>query len=534
MSGFENLLKKFDTGNNEYPESELPPQSRAGGLEAFIQRFGKVSEEYHFYNNEVTIRFNADEHRYYRVADLGNLIPLNGVTNTVGIIDKSFMLTPWAAKMAIQKLLRLIPTEMIDGVVRIKPLTFEEFTVIALEAKSAHKDKLDEAGDIGHMAHKCLEDSINHAMQTDPEKIVRALVNLPADERALNAANGGLAWMLRHNVRWLETESKIYSRTYDYAGTMDGLATCDSCDDKSCCPVPFKEHLSLIDWKSSNHLKIEYLFQTASYKHAKQEEHPELKIEDTWILRLGKSEEEAGKFEPWHMTPDEYEEDFKGFLACLTLTRLVDSVEERMKSQKGTIRAIKKEQKQTAKALAAETAKLQKAIDKAEAKRLKEIEKERIKTEAKAERERIKAESKAAKVMAEAMPVTTAIMKMLAVDVELKPEGVTHRVEVDQTVNLAVLVTNAGSIPAAPTNIQPEEPCTSTLKVAEEQKENQNLPTESDSTPPADTSLKSPTTCTTTMPQPESTISTEAKVIPSVKLSVKEETFVPPFALPME
>src|ERR1035437_304615 len=142
---------------------------------------------------------------------------------------------------------------------------------------------------------------------------------------------------------------------------MDGLAVCDSCQDKACCPVAFKDRICLIDWKSSNYLKIEYLFQTASYKRAKMEERPELKIEDIFLFRLGKSEEEAGKFEAWHMTPDEYEEDFQGFMACLNLTRLVDSVDERMKTQKGTIRAVKKQQKATAKAIAKEQEKLQKA-----------------------------------------------------------------------------------------------------------------------------------------------------------------------------
>jgi hypothetical protein len=364
-------------------------------LEAFIQKHGHVTEEYKFYNGTITLRFNKEDWRYFRVAELGNLLPVNGITNVVGIIDKSHMLTPWAAKMAIQKLLRIMPTEMVEGIIRIKPLTFEEFTVIALESKGAHKEKLDEACDIGHIAHKCLEDSINFALANDPEKIVRQLLNVPTDELAANAALSGFNWMQAHNVRWLETESKVYSLEHNYAGTMDGLCICDSCNDKACCPEVFKDRLSLCDWKSSNYLKIEYLFQTAAYRHAKQEEFPEIKIIDTWILRLGKNEEEAGKFEPWHMTADEYEEDFNGYLTCLRLTRLVDSVEERMKSQKRTIRAVKKEQRETAKALKKEQEKLQKAIDKAAAKVVREAEKARIKAEAKAERERLKAEKKA-------------------------------------------------------------------------------------------------------------------------------------------
>ena len=149
-------------------------------------------------------------------------------------------------------------------------------------------------------------------------------------------------------------------------------------------------------------------------------------ITDRFILRLGKSEEEAGKFESWHSGPSTAEEDFQGFLACLRLTRLVDSVEERMKSQKGTIRAVKKEQRETAKALAREQEKLQKAIAKAAAKVEKEAEKQRIKAEAKAERERLKAEKKLGKLM----PVTTAIAKMLNVETgEDLPEGATPRTD---------------------------------------------------------------------------------------------------------
>jgi hypothetical protein len=395
MGSFERLLNGF--GSEEpISETELSLPSNSGGsIEEFIQKHANVTEEYLFYNGTVALRYNKEEHRYFRTAELGNLIPIYGVTTCTGIIDKSNALTPWAAKVTIAKLLRLIPTELVEGVLRIKPMTFEEFTALAMVAKTAHKDKLEEATDIGHLAHSCLEDSINFALQHDPEHIVRTLINLPKDEQACSAAQAGHLWMRKHNVRWISTESKIYSQEYDYAGTMDGEALCDSCDDLACCPIPFKDRDSLIDWKSSNILKVDYIFQTAGYKHAREEEFPEKPIEDIWINRLGKNEEEAGKFTPWHKTAADYKEDFQGFLACLNLIRLVDSVEDRMSQRRHDIRAIKKEQKETAKALAKEQEKLQKALDKAEAKRLKQIEKERIKEEAKAAREKIKAEAKA-------------------------------------------------------------------------------------------------------------------------------------------
>jgi len=158
MSGFESLLQKFGPSEDEW--AELPPQQQAGGLEAFIQKHAGVTEEFHFYANTITLRFSVEDHIYYRVSELGNLEPVDGVTTVCGIVDKSHMLVPWASKMAIQKMLRLIPTEMVNGIVRIKALTFEEFTTVALEAKSAHKDKLEEAADTGHAAHAWLEEWI--------------------------------------------------------------------------------------------------------------------------------------------------------------------------------------------------------------------------------------------------------------------------------------------------------------------------------------------------------------------------------------
>ena len=214
------------------------------------------------------------------------------------------------------------------------------------------------------------------------------------DERATNCVKAALLWMRSHNVKWLKTEEKIYSLKHDYAGTMDGLAYVDSCTDPACCTEQFTHRLCLIDWKSSNQLKTEYCFQTAAYQQALQEEFSS-PIESRWVLRLGKSEEEAGKFEPWFLSNKDFVTDLDAYLACLSLTRLVDTTNERMKGQKSTIRAVKKEQRETAKSIKKEQEKLQKALDKAAAKVEKEAEKTRIKVEAKAERERLKANKKA-------------------------------------------------------------------------------------------------------------------------------------------
>ena len=214
------------------------------------------------------------------------------------------------------------------------------------------------------------------------------------DERAVQAVKAALRWMKTHRVEWLKTEEKIYSRKYEYAGTMDGLAYVDSCGDPACCTESYKHRMCLVDWKTSNHLSTIYCLQTAAYQQALQEEHNS-PIESRWVLRLGKTEEEAGRFEPWFLSNKDFVTDLDAFIACLTLTRLVDSVEGRMKSQKRTIHAVKKEQRETAKALKKEQEKLQKALDKAAKKVEREAEKARIKAEAKAAREAAKAAKKA-------------------------------------------------------------------------------------------------------------------------------------------
>jgi hypothetical protein len=185
-------------------------------------------------------------------------------------------------------------------------------------------------------------------------------------------------------------------------------------------------------------------------------------ITDRWVLRLGKSEEEAGKFEPWHQGPSDFEEDFAGFLACLSLTRLVDSVNERMKTQKKWIRGRKKEQKEAAKLIAREQEKLAKALAKAENKRLKEIEKVKIKEEARLKREA----DKAAKKLAKIMPVVTA-----TVDIGQEVECTSLQKEVPKQECTTMLVTIPPKESGIPSNsLQP-------LTIKEQEDSQESLPT---------------------------------------------------------
>jgi hypothetical protein len=395
-----------------------------GGLDKFVAQFSGMTESYWFYDHTIELRFDTKEHVYYLVGPLGELTAQDGVTNVVHIIDKSNALVPWAAKMVAEKLLRTIPTmtrqepvvtdptakDFIQAgsptypVAYVPELPLADFTKLVTEAKTAPRDILEEAGDVGHMAHTWLEFFVKATINEFHLEVESKLLNLPADERAASCCHALLGWMKAHNVRWVDAERKVYSKRYQYAGTLDAVAWTDSCTDLACCPEPYTNHLSVVDYKTSNHLYIEYLLQTAAYLQAILEELVEANsgvsgdrlqgalntpgvVIDRWILRLGKQDAEL---EPWHLTAEDFQEDLEGFLDALSLTRSVRLVNERMKGQKASIKAIRKEARAVAKA---EAKAAEKAV-KAEAKEQKKAEKSAAKIQEKADKKAAKEAAK--------------------------------------------------------------------------------------------------------------------------------------------
>jgi hypothetical protein len=301
----------------------------------------RLGKPIYFYDKSVELRFCDDRdgksvHEYYRKSPTGWL-PVTGVTTACGVLDKSLYLMPWACKAMEQKILQLCP---VDESGRIK-LQIEQFADLLRECKTAHKDILVDAGNVGSAAHYWIEVSIQKAIEENGG-FVETLTDPPSDDkRVLQCGKAALDWMTQHSVRFLQTERKIYSKEYDYAGTMDGLALVDSCHNGACCAKIFVDELSVIDWKSSNHLRVEYLYQTAAYEQAEREESG-APIQSRWILRLGK---EDGKFESWYAT--EFEKDFRTFLCCLNLLRTHRESEERVAETKKAKTARKKRMKES-------------------------------------------------------------------------------------------------------------------------------------------------------------------------------------------
>lgn len=221
-----------------------------------------------FYNGTITLRFDKENHAYHLMLPDGTTEIQDGVTTISNILDHSLYLMPWACKMQYLKMLRTMPREG-DNTAQI---SWSEFDRIAQESKSAHREKFEDAADVGHMAHTWIEESIKHAIKHTDGIVEKMHPAAPDDERAINCGMAAFKWMQAHNVRWISTERKVYSKKYKYAGTLDGLATVDSCDDPVCCHKFFLDKLSIIDWKSSNYLSISYNYQTAAYLQAIAEE----------------------------------------------------------------------------------------------------------------------------------------------------------------------------------------------------------------------------------------------------------------------
>ena len=315
-------------------------------VDNFITKFSGLTEEYKFYDGEITLRYDPKDHVYLLVTPEGTLEPQEGVTSICHILDKSMVLLPWACKMMASKLLSSIPV-IVNGEHKDVPnMRFEQFERLVLDSKSAHKEKLADAGYVGNIAHAWIEAYIKAVLSNDNILVEQVLANPPQEPRASNACEAALKWMKRHNVRWLLTERKVYSRENKYAGTMDGLCRADSCDDSECCKEKFKNRLTLPDWKTSNALYLEYILQISAYKQAYEEETKQ-KIEDAWVIRLGK---EDGEFEAWHVPLVLYTDyGWEAFKLALALKKMMDKVEEEVDKMKDSRKAVRKAERKAKK-----------------------------------------------------------------------------------------------------------------------------------------------------------------------------------------
>lgn len=242
-------------------------------------------ETYKLYNGQIELKFDNTSHMY-----TVNDKVVYGVTSAVGVLNKPALLY-WAVNMAVEYLdANLTPGMVIDEVNK---------TTLLSEAKKAHRNILSTAADIGTAVHEYLEQYIKAGVNKQP------LPAMPVNPQIRKGVEALLAWTKKNKVKFISSERKVYSKKYQYAGTLDAEIQVNGGE------------LGLIDFKTSSGIYSEMLIQTAAYAKALEEEAGK-KYKHIWILRMPKDGSMFGSAKNEHV--DLY---FKSFLGCLDNYRRV-------------------------------------------------------------------------------------------------------------------------------------------------------------------------------------------------------------------
>lgn len=213
------------------------------------------------------------------------------VTKVLGIIDKSGPLMGWVLNQALA-----VCKGAIQPDTPYPDLYLEEVWKIA---KRAHRDLKEQAGDIGHEAHKVIEAHLLGESILPPENL-----------KARECADRAIEWMGTHGFRPLAVERYVYSRRHRCAGMLDALAYVD-------------DELAIVDWKSSKAIYPEYWLQTAAYQGFHQEETGD-RIACRYLVKLGKDDGELEIKRRGGLK--NFKGDYQAFLGALKLQRRLEGM----------------------------------------------------------------------------------------------------------------------------------------------------------------------------------------------------------------
>lgn len=236
------------------------------------------------YKGKVELIFDSFRHSYHvNDPELKRFQEkVTNVTKALNIIAKPALIN-WAANMAAGS----INDALEPGV------AYDELQLQAIiqAGRKAHYQKKVDAGLLGTFIHKWIEDYINGEKPAMPVNI---------DLR--NGIKNFLRWVKEHKVEFLVAEQQVYSRKYNYTGTLDFICK-------------FEGKMYIGDMKTSSGIYPEMMVQTAAYRQARNEEFPEEEYAGQIIMRVDKTD---GTFEPVRI-PEQgwYKKMFVGFIAAL-------------------------------------------------------------------------------------------------------------------------------------------------------------------------------------------------------------------------
>ena len=207
--------------------------------------------------NGIVLYYDEPTHTY-KVG--GKKVPsVTGITSR-GLIKDG--LTNWKVQFPLGQAKREI-NQMLNDNIQLDRLSLEK---IFAEAEGATNKIMKEAGRIGTVVHGLVEDYLKGKE-----------IPTQNDKRVVNCWNLFLKWWENQEYEPIEIEKKLYSKKYNYAGTLDLV-------------VKDKEgNLVLIDIKTSNQISFDYYLQLNAYWFAYEEETKQ-KISKALVVRLPKSD----------------------------------------------------------------------------------------------------------------------------------------------------------------------------------------------------------------------------------------------------
>jgi hypothetical protein len=154
----------------------------------------------------------------------------------------------------------------------------------------------------GTIAHQWIEDEL-HGKELTVYKDVPAATFKQAE----NAFEQFKVWRKGFNLEVTHTEISLVSEKYQFGGTLDG--------------VTFNGKPAVLDWKTSNSIFPDYLYQCAAYALLLEENYG-VKIDEAHILRVSK---DNADFEHRRFAGlDDAKEVFKLFAKAYHLVKKVD------------------------------------------------------------------------------------------------------------------------------------------------------------------------------------------------------------------
>lgn len=186
-----------------------------------------------------------------------------GVTNALGIKDKSEALKSYVREQTVKKLLPI----------------FEKGGKIGLEelAVALYEDEINtvKSADIGSKIHDWIERYIKHKLK---QKGYEKMPEMPEENNIVTGISSFLSWESEHKVKFLWSEKILYSKKYDYIGKGDFGAKVDG-------------EICLCDIKTGNGMYNSVLAQTSAYAFADHEECGQ-KYDGRWAIRVAKETEQ--------------------------------------------------------------------------------------------------------------------------------------------------------------------------------------------------------------------------------------------------